>query len=118
MACFPRTHRGATARGALRPQGWTLLYWEVGRPIRTKVLQEQRADYGERIVRMLSRSCFRQRELGERFSGPLSHLKPKGGGVSRQERTRRLLHHPMYCRHRIVGLMLFHPTGLALELLD
>ncbi len=36
-------------------QELTLLYWDVGRRIRTEVLQEQRADYGQQIVKGLSR---------------------------------------------------------------
>lgn len=46
-------------------QELTLLYWDVGRQIRTEVLREQRADYGEQIVRMLSRSLVA--EFGHGF---------------------------------------------------
>jgi len=46
-------------------QELTLLYWDVGRRIRTEVLQEQRADYGEQIVRTLSRSLVE--EFGRGF---------------------------------------------------
>lgn len=58
----------------------TLLYWQVGHRIRTEILKEQRADYGEQIVPTLSaklvpefgpgfgkRNLFRMIQMAEQF---------------------------------------------------
>jgi predicted nuclease of restriction endonuclease-like (RecB) superfamily len=44
----------------------TLLYWHIGRRIRSEVLQDQRAAYGEQIVSALSRQL--ERDYGRGFS--------------------------------------------------
>ncbi|MBW4540506.1 MAG: hypothetical protein KME43_15370 [Myxacorys chilensis ATA2-1-KO14] len=43
-----------------------LLYWHIGKRIRSEILGEGRAEYGERIVESLS-DAF-PREYGKRFS--------------------------------------------------
>lgn len=43
----------------------TMLYWHVGQRIQKEVLQEQRAEYGEEIVSMLSTQLAR--EYGQGF---------------------------------------------------
>lgn len=45
-----RSHVAATANATL-----TLLYWRIGQRIRSEVLSEQRAEYGQEIVASLSR---------------------------------------------------------------
>src|SRR5215475_1017163 len=46
----------------------TLLYWQVGHRIRTEILKEKRADYGEQIVPTLSAKLVP--EFGGGFSRP------------------------------------------------
>lgn len=46
--------------------GLTLLYWQIGEPIRREVLGQKRAGYGERIVSALSREL--EAEFGRGFS--------------------------------------------------
>ena len=45
-----RSHVASTANAAL-----TMLYWRVGQRIRTEVLREKRAAYGDRIVASVGR---------------------------------------------------------------
>src|SRR5690606_3674986 len=45
-----------------------LLYWEIGRRIRTEILDEKRAEYGEEIVSTVSRQLAA--EFGTGFSRP------------------------------------------------
>lgn len=49
----------------------TLLYWQIGRRIRTGVLNEERAKYGEQIVSALGRQL--EREFGRGFSTKSLH---------------------------------------------
>lgn len=46
--------------------GLTMLYWQIGRRIRTDILKEQRAEYGERIVAALGRQL--ELEFGRGFN--------------------------------------------------
>jgi hypothetical protein len=48
--------------------GLVLLYWQIGQRIRTEVLKEQRADYGEEIISTLSNKLAG--EFGTGFSRP------------------------------------------------
>ena len=44
----------------------TLLYWQIGRRIRTDILEEKRAEYGEKIFYALSRKLTK--EFGQGYS--------------------------------------------------
>jgi predicted nuclease of restriction endonuclease-like (RecB) superfamily len=61
-----RQAREATARAV--NVGLVLLYWEVGRRIRTEILKEKRAGYGEEIISTLSNKLTA--EFGNGFSQP------------------------------------------------
>lgn len=58
--------RGATAQAV--NSALVLLYWQVGTRIRTEVLNEQRAGYGEEILSTLSKELVA--EYGQGFSVP------------------------------------------------
>ncbi|MBA4191141.1 MAG: hypothetical protein C0467_24430 [Planctomycetaceae bacterium] len=55
--------RDATARAV--NSALVLLYWNIGTRIRTEVLKDQRAEYGEQIVSTLSRQLVP--EYGQRI---------------------------------------------------
>ncbi len=58
-----------TARGQVAQvvnAGLTMLYWQIGQRIRQEILNEQRAEYGEKIVVSLSRQL--ENEFGRGFA--------------------------------------------------
>ena len=64
-----RQHVAQTANSTV-----TMLYWHVGLRIRSAVLNETRADYGERIVATVSRQLAN--EYSKEFAEFLPRKKP------------------------------------------
>jgi predicted nuclease of restriction endonuclease-like (RecB) superfamily len=61
-------HQARSATAQAVNSALVLLYWQIGQRIRTEILKEQRAGYGEEIVSTLSRELVG--EFGTGFSRP------------------------------------------------